>query len=105
MLLGSASGTRPGLPLSDFVLPLRVDFYTRLLATSPNGVIQSSGDSTGPGGLFRSIRSIPAVLEVARDIEAICPDAWVFNYINPSTIMGAALARHTKLTVRPTSTA
>ena len=63
------------------------------------GVIQSSGDSTGPGGLFRSIRTIPAVLAVARDIEAICPEAWVFNYINPSTVVGAALNRCTNLKV------
>jgi len=61
------------------------------------GVRQSSGDSIGPGGLFRSIRTVPAVLEMARDMEAICPDAWVFNYVNPSTIMGAALSRYTKL--------
>jgi len=61
------------------------------------GVLQSSGDSVGPGGLFRSIRTIPTVLEVARDIEAICPDAWVFNYINPTTVIGTALARYTKL--------
>jgi len=63
------------------------------------GIIQSSGDTTGPGGLFRSIRTIPLVLEVARDIEAICPQAWVFNYINPTTIIGAALNRFTRLKV------
>jgi alpha-galactosidase len=63
------------------------------------GVIQCSGDTVGPGGLFRSIRSIPPVLEVARDIERICPDAWVFNYINPSPVIGAALNRYTKLKV------
>lgn len=61
------------------------------------GVRQSSGDSIGPGGLFRSIRTIPAILEVARDIERICPDAWVFNYVNPTSVIGAALNRHTKL--------
>ena len=61
------------------------------------GIIQPSGDSIGPGGLFRSIRTIPTVLEVCRDIEAICPDAWVFNYINPSTVVGSAISRHTRL--------
>jgi len=61
------------------------------------GVRQSSGDSIGPGGLFRSLRTVPAILEVARDMEAICPDAWAFNYVNPSTIMGGALNRCTKL--------
>lgn len=61
------------------------------------GILQSSGDSTGPGGIFRAIRTIPTVLEVARDIERLCPQAWVFNYINPTSIVGAALARHTRL--------
>ncbi|NQU09291.1 hypothetical protein HQ590_00750 [bacterium] len=61
------------------------------------GVIQSAGDSISFGGLFRSLRTVPAVLEVARDIERICPDAWVLNYNNPTTVMGAALNRHTKL--------
>jgi len=61
------------------------------------GVRQSSGDSIGPGGLFRALRTVPAILEVARDMEAICPHAWAFNYVNPSTIMGAALNRYTKL--------
>lgn len=61
------------------------------------GVRQSCGDSIGPGGLFRAIRTIPMLLEIARDIEAICPRAWVYNYVNPSTVMGAALNRHTRL--------
>ena len=61
------------------------------------GVRQSSGDTIGPGGLFRSIRTIPTVLEIARDIEKICPEAWVFNYVNPTTVIGAALFRHTRL--------
>ena len=61
------------------------------------GVRQSSGDTIGPGGLFRAIRTIPTVLEVARDIEHLCPDAWVFNYINPSPVIGLALARYSRV--------
>ena len=61
------------------------------------GVRQCSGDSIGPGGLLRAIRTIPTVLEMARDIEALCPQAWVFNYVNPTTLMGAALSRCTRL--------
>ncbi|MGD0092482.1 MAG: hypothetical protein ABSE73_21410 [Planctomycetota bacterium] len=61
------------------------------------GVLQSSGDSIGPGGLFRSIRTIPTVLGMARDMEALCPDAWVFNYVNPTTVIGGALNRHSKM--------
>jgi alpha-galactosidase len=61
------------------------------------GVLQSSGDTIGPGGLFRAIRTIPAVLQVARDIEALCPEAWVFNYINPAPVVTAAIWQTTKL--------
>ena len=61
------------------------------------GVRQCSGDSIGPGGLFRALRTIPTILEMARDMEAICPQAWVFNYVNPTTLMGAALSRYTRL--------
>ncbi|MEI7435880.1 MAG: hypothetical protein WCL16_03610, partial [bacterium] len=63
------------------------------------GVRQSSGDCIGPGGLFRSIRTIPTVMEIARDIEKICPGAWVLNYVNPTTVIGAALNRYTRLKV------
>jgi alpha-galactosidase len=61
------------------------------------GILQSSGDSIGPGGLFRSIRTIPAVLEMARDMEAICPDAWLFNYVNPTSVIGGALSRYSRM--------
>ncbi len=72
---------------------------TETVIPAKYGVIQCSGDTVGPGGLFRSIRSIPTVLEVASDIEKLCPDAWVFNYINPSPVIGAALNRYTRLKV------
>lgn len=61
------------------------------------GVRQTSGDSIGPGGLFRSLRTIPEILAIARDMEAICPNAWIFNYVNPTTVMGAALSRYTSM--------
>ncbi|NQU11333.1 hypothetical protein HQ590_11110 [bacterium] len=70
---------------------------TETVVPAKYGVRQSSGDSIGPGGLFRSIRTIPTILAVARDIERICPAAWVFNYVNPTTVIGGALNRCTKL--------
>lgn len=47
------------------------------------GVDQRVGDTLGPGGVFRFLRSAPAYAEVARDILEVCPDALLINYANP----------------------
>lgn len=47
------------------------------------GIAQVYGENGGPGGLFHSMRIIPPILEICRDIVDICPDAWIFNYSNP----------------------
>ncbi|NLE46581.1 MAG: glycoside hydrolase family 4 [Chloroflexi bacterium] len=58
------------------------------------GVRMCSGDTIGPGGIFRAMREFPVILDCARDIEALCPDAWVINYINPTTVHGLGLRRY-----------
>ncbi len=58
------------------------------------GIRMCSGDTIGPGGIFRAMRELPVIMECAKDIEELCPDAWVINYINPSTIHGIALNRY-----------
>lgn len=58
------------------------------------GVRMCSGDTIGPGGIFRTMREFPVILECARDIERICPDAWVINYINPTAANGIGLRRY-----------
>jgi len=56
------------------------------------GLRQTIGDTLGIGGIFRALRTIPVVLDFARDMEAVCPDAWFLNYVNPlSMITGAML--------------
>ena len=52
-----------------------------------------SGDTIGPGGIFRAMRELPLIMQCVSDIERICPDAWVINYINPSAVNGMAIAR------------
>ena len=47
------------------------------------GVKQIYGENGGPGGLFHSLRIIPAILNICDDIVKICPNAFVFNYSNP----------------------
>src|SRR5699024_10906669 len=58
------------------------------------GIRMCSGDTIGPGGIFRAMRELPVIMACARDIENICPEAWVLNYINPSTVNGMALKRY-----------
>ncbi len=47
------------------------------------GIPQNTGDTVGPGGIFRGIRTIPIIYDIMRDIEALCPNSIVFNYTNP----------------------
>jgi alpha-galactosidase len=58
------------------------------------GIRMCSGDTIGPGGVFRAMREFPNILRCARDIEQLCPDAWVINYINPSAVHGIGLRRY-----------
>lgn len=49
------------------------------------GIYQSVGDSTGPGGIIRAMRTIPIYERFAEAIKTICPKAWVINFTNPMT--------------------
>ena len=51
------------------------------------GVLQGVGDTVGPGGVFYGLRHIPVLLEICRDMEELCPDAWLLNYTNPMAIL------------------
>lgn len=50
------------------------------------GIYQTVGDTTGPGGVLRSMRTVPLYEEFARKIKEICPDAWVLNFTNPMNL-------------------
>jgi alpha-galactosidase len=55
------------------------------------GVEQSIGDTIGPGGVFRGLRTVPTMLDIADDMEAVCPDALLLNYTNPMSILCGAM--------------
>jgi alpha-galactosidase len=55
------------------------------------GVDQCIGDTLGPGGIFRALRSIPVSIDLARDVEELSPDALVLNYVNPMSMVCWAL--------------
>ncbi|KRA99911.1 glycoside hydrolase family 4 [Devosia sp. Root685] len=89
---------REVLPGSDFVVLSFAKDTVRYrgldtVISEKYGIRMCSGDTIGPGGVFRAMRELPKILDCARDVEELCPDAWVINYINPSTVNGMALKR------------
>ena len=60
------------------------------------GVDQCIGDSLGPGGIFRALRTIPVLIDIGRDMERLCPDAVMLNYANPMAANCLALGAATK---------
>ncbi len=57
------------------------------------GIYQSVGDTVGPGGIVRAMRTIPMFEYIAEQIKEYCPNAWVINYTNPMTLCVKALYR------------
>jgi len=62
------------------------------------GVVQTVGDTVGPGGLFRGLRNIPVVVEIARAMERSCPHAILLNLTNPLTVLTRAVTKVTSIT-------
>jgi 6-phospho-beta-glucosidase len=54
-------------------------------------------ETTGPGGFANALRTIPKCIDIAKEIEATCPKAWLLNFTNPSGIITEALLKHTKV--------
>lgn len=95
----STSDYREALPNADFVIlsfSERNAHYRKVDCTISEkyGIRMCSGDTIGPGGVFRAMREFPKILEIAHAVEKICPDAWLINYVNPSATMGIGLMRH-----------
>jgi alpha-galactosidase len=74
--------------LLDFEIPAR------------HGLRQTIADTLGIGGIFRALRTIPVMLDIGRDMDELCPDAWLLNYTNPMAMLCQAYAHgspHTKV--------
>jgi len=61
------------------------------------GLRQPVGDSVGPGGIMRALRSIPIVVDIARAVERVAPDALLLNVSNPLTALCRAASRETSV--------
>jgi len=58
-----------------------------------HGVTMCSSDTIGPGGIFRGLREVPHAVAMAKDAARLAPNAWVINFVNPTTVIGMALRR------------
>lgn len=72
---------------SEFEIPLKY------------GVKQCIGDTLGPGGLFKTLRTLPAWIAMIRDFEQLCPKAIILNYTNPMSAVTLAAVRVTDMPV------
>jgi alpha-galactosidase len=94
---------RAALDGADFVIimvQIGMHEATRLDFEIPRryGLKQTIADSMGIGGIFRGLRTIPFVLELAREMRELCPDALLLNYTNPmSTLMEALYTAHPEI--------
>lgn len=61
------------------------------------GLKQTIADTLGIGGIFRGLRTLPVMLEFAREMEEVCPDAWLLNYTNPMSILTLGVLKATNI--------
>jgi alpha-galactosidase len=80
-------GPREGLWESDYRIPLKY------------GVRQPYAENSGPGGFAHAARNILPILQIAGDMEALCPQAWFINFTNPMQRICAAIHRHRQIKI------
>ncbi len=61
------------------------------------GLRQTIADTLGIGGIMRALRTIPVMEAFARDMEEVCPNAWLLNYTNPMAMLTGYMQRYTKI--------
>lgn len=54
-------------------------------------------ETNGPGGLFKGLRTIPVILDIAKDMEELCPNAWLINFTNPAGMVTEAVLRYSNI--------
>lgn len=70
-----------------------------ILIPKKYGIDINVGDTRGPSGIFRALRTIPTMMGIARDMEELCPKAIMLNYTNPMAMLCHALQLETDITL------
>ena len=68
-----------------------------ILIPEKYGVDICVGDTRGPSGIFRALRTIPVMLSICKDMEQLCPNAYMLNYTNPMAMLCRAMQRASKV--------
>jgi alpha-galactosidase len=95
---------RTALDDADYVLNMihvggREPFKNEIRIPQQYGVNQAVGDTLGPGGVFRMLRTVPVMLDLAHDMEELCPDALLLNYTNPMAMLCWAIDEATEIDI------
>ena len=103
MEINSYESRKKALARADYVInAIQVGGYRPATVTDfevpkEYGLRQTIGDTIGIGGIFRTLRTIPVLLEFARDMEEVCPDALFMNYTNPMPALTGAMLKATDI--------
>jgi alpha-galactosidase len=85
VIVSIEAGPREGLWQRDWEIPLQF------------GLRQPYGENGGPGGLAHTLRQVPQMLAIARDMERLCPAAWLINFTNPLPRLNLAVSRYSRI--------
>ena len=101
-VIESSTERRDVLPDADFVVTSPAIKREALWEKDWNiirraGIKMTYGENGGPGSLSHTLRNVPMILDICRDVEDLAPDAWVLNFTNPEARICMAIARHTRL--------
>lgn len=102
LLIQRTTDRREALPGADFVIcsiAIRRHELWKLDWEIPlrHGLEQVLGENGGPGGLSHTLRNVPLILDLCRDMEELCPDALLLNFTNPESRLCLAIKRHTRI--------
>ncbi|MCG8480049.1 MAG: hypothetical protein MI724_13205, partial [Spirochaetales bacterium] len=101
--ISSTTDRRKALPGADFVIvsvqvgPREEVWEKDWSIPLEYGIRQPYAENSGPGGLAHTARNLPLIIDIARDMEELCPDALYMNYVNPLIRLTLGIHRYTKI--------
>ncbi len=100
----ASTDRREVLPGADYVLtsfaPPRAELWEQDWAVpAKHGIRQAYGENGGPAGLFHTLRNTPLLMDICRDMEELCPNAWLHNHTNPESRLCMAVSRYSRIKV------
>ncbi len=103
--INSTTNRRQALPGADFVIvsvqvgPRETVWEKDWSIPLKHGVRQPYAENSGPGAFAHTARNLPLLIDIARDMEELCPEAWYLNFVNPLIRLTQAVSRYTKIKV------